>query len=782
LKPKTQTTITKIGNISHCRIVIKGTVQGVGFRPFVYRLAGVHKITGSVLNSSHGVIIEAEGEEREVNAFIHEIKEHPPALSEINDFETTKLPPAGYISFEILKSNPDQSNEVLIPPDVGTCPACAREILDPNDRHYQYPFTNCTNCGPRFTIIEEVPYDRPGTSMKTFGMCNDCTNEYNNPLDRRFHAQPVACPVCGPRIQIKDNKGNLVSDNNNWLDFVWKTLRKGEILALKSLGGFHLVCDARNEEAINTLRLRKARKAKPFAVMCKDMKTVRKFCVVNKDETRFLTSPQAPIVILKKKRYFSLPETLAPGLTTLGVMLPYTPLHMLLFSGLFNILVMTSGNYSELPLVKDNENAIDELRDIADYYLLHNRDIVNRCDDSLIQVIDGGVSFFRRSRGFTPQPIPIMREKDSPVVLGIGGEMKNSFCILKQNQAFMSQYIGEMDTVEGEKNLLDSLSNFQRLIGVEPEIVACDAHPDYASSAIARKISAKNHVEVQHHHAHFASCMAENNINNEECIGIILDGTGYGTDGNIWGFEVFTGNYLGFERIYHLAYVPLPGGERAIRQPWRTSCSYLITCLKSKGKYYAEILFPDQHIDMIEQMTAKGFNSPLSSGCGRLFDAVSAVLGVCHENTYEGQAAIELGEFALRARKSTLKTSYAYTITGDIISPREMLEGIAEDKLAGIPVETISAKFHNTLVNIICDAAGRISACTGLKKVILSGGTWHNEYLFRTAIKALRMAGFQVCFHRHVPTNDGGIALGQAMIAHWKWKNGKIEEDVLKRN
>lgn len=769
---------SKISNISHYRIVIKGTVQGVGFRPFVYRLAGIHKITGSVLNSSHGVIIEAEGEDGKVNAFIHAVKEHPPTLSEINDFKTTRLPPAGFTTFEILKSRPDQANEVLIPPDVGTCTACAREILDPEDRHYQYPFTNCTNCGPRFTIIEEVPYDRPGTSMKTFNMCDDCASEYNNPIDRRFHAQPVACPSCGPRIQIRDKKGILVSDDNNWLELVWEVLREGKILALKSLGGFHLVCDARNEKAINTLRFRKERKAKPFAVMCKDVKTVRKYCIVHKDESRFLTSPQAPIVILKKRERFSLPEALAPGLTSLGVMLPYTPLHLLLFSGHFDILVMTSGNYSELPLVKDNENAIDELYDIADYFLFHNRDIINRCDDSLIQVIDGEVNFFRRSRGYTPQPITVIREKTSPVILGIGGEMKNSFCILKQNQAFISQYIGEIDTVEGERNLFESLSGFQKLIGVKPEIVVCDAHPDYASSAIARKIPAKNHVEVQHHHAHFASCMAENNINNEDAIGIILDGTGYGTDGNIWGFEIFTGNYLAFKRMFHLAYAPLPGGEMAIRQPWRTACSYLITFLRSKAGDYAKKLFPDQNIDIIEQMIAKDFNSPLSCGCGRLFDAISAILGVCQENTYEGQAAIELGEIALKSPEKDLKESYPYAITGDTILPGEILEGIIKDTMNGIFAETVSAKFHNTLVNIICDTTGRTSAHTGLKKVMLSGGTWHNEYLLRATIKTLRMEGFQVCFHRHVPTNDGGIALGQAMIAHWRWKSGKIAEDV----
>jgi hydrogenase maturation protein HypF len=731
----------------------------------------MYNIKGNVLNSSSGVIIEAEGEEGAIKSFINTIKENPPALSEINSFEATELSPAGFTSFEILKSSPDRVREALIPPDMGTCPACAGELFEPGDRHYLYPFTNCTNCGPRFTIIEEIPYDRPKTSMKTFPMCSRCRTEFDNPLDRRFHAQPVACPVCGPGMWITDNKGKQVTGDKNWLDFAWNIIGEGKVIALKSLGGFHLACNANNADAVESLRTRKGRQAKPFAVMCRDMDTVRKYCFINNYEEKLLASSQAPIVILTKREPFGLPENLAPGLNTLGVMLPYTPLHLLLFSGPFDILIMTSGNYSELPLVKNNKNALDELSAIADYFLLHDREIVNRCDDSLIRVIDGEVSFFRRSRGYTPQPISIIRKKTSPVILGIGGEMKNSFCILKQNLAFMSQHIGEIDTFEGEENLFDSLANFQRLIGVKAEVVAYDSHPDYVSSSVARKVPAGRHVEIQHHHAHLASCMAENNLDNENTIGVILDGNGYGLDGNIWGFEIFKGNYLNFERMFHLAYIPLPGGEIAIRRPWRTAFSYLATFLGKEGKEYGREVFANRDIDIVEQMITKGFNSPLACGCGRLFDAVSAILGVCQENTYEGQAAIELGEIALKRSENILKTSYRYTITGDTISPKGMLEGIIEDKLAGVSTETISVKFHNTLVSIIRDTVRRISALTGIKKVMLSGGTWHNEYLFKTTVKTLRMEGFQVCFHRRVPTNDGGIALGQAMIAHWRWKN-----------
>lgn len=759
--------------VTRCRVIIQGTVQGVGFRPFVYNIAKIWGIKGSVSNSSRGVIIDAEGDKNNLERFLNALKVNPPRLARISKFEMVELPPNGYTSFEIIESVPGDEKEALVPGDVATCDDCKRELFDPRDRHYQYPFTNCTNCGPRFTIINKVPYDRPETSMASFAMCSECAREYHNPADRRFHAQPVACPSCGPHVEVVNGKGEKVARGKDWLNFCWDILQSGKILALKGLGGFHLTCDAKNKEALASLRWRKGREAKPFAVMCRDLKAVENYCEVKKEEARLLISQQAPIVILNKKIVCGLPEELAPGLKTLGVMMPYTPLHFLLLNGPFDLLVMTSGNYSNLPLVKDNNRAGVELGGIADYFLIHDRDIVNRCDDSLIRVIDGETHILRRSRGYVPHPVLVPCRKAAPVILGIGGEMKNSFCLLKKNQAFLSQYIGEIDSLEGEENLFASLLNFQRLIGVSPEIVAYDAHPGYRSAQVARQISAQEYVEVQHHHAHLSSCLADNGLEpGNSVIGVILDGTGYGTDGCLWGFEVLTGDYLHFKRCFHLDYVPLPGGEAAIRQPWRSGFSYLFSYLGEEGKKFAEEVFTDKNLDILERMISKGFNSPLTSGCGRLFDAVSAILGICLENTYEGQAAIELGEKVLEPEEDYYFPPYSYEIRKEKILPGKLIAEIMLERKKGIPVEVISTRFHQTMVRIICDTVERISSATGLKNVALSGGVWQNKYLFQVAKKALSSRGYNVLYHRQAPANDGGIALGQAMIAYWKWRQG----------
>ncbi|OPY81998.1 MAG: Carbamoyltransferase HypF [Syntrophorhabdus sp. PtaU1.Bin153] len=766
-------------DIVHRRIVIKGTVQGVGFRPHVYHLATIHGIKGTVLNSSRGVVIEVEASEKSVQVFLQDLAKHPPPLARIDNIDVSELPPASFQTFEILASAPSSEAEALVPPDVAMCRDCRNDIANPKDNHYRYPFTNCTNCGPRFTIIKEIPYDRPKTSMAGFAMCESCRTEYKDPANRRFHAQPVACPTCGPHVVIADRSGSMIADGNTWLTETWHFLAAGNILALKGIGGFHLVCDAKNQTAVETLRARKGRKTKPFALMCRNLDAVKAYCVINKKEAELLTSPEAPIVILAKKTGCPLPEGLAPGLTSLGIMLPYSPLHLLLFNGPFDVLVMTSGNSTGLPLAKDNEDALAELGTIADYFVFHNRDIVNRCDDSLVQVIDGETHFFRRSRGYVPRPFQIQRDHGSPVVLGVGGEMKNTFCLLKGDQAFASPYIGEIDTVEGEENLLESLLRFQSLMGVEPDIVAFDAHPGYASARIAQKIHADAYEEVYHHHAHLAGVMADNNLENKKTIGVILDGTGYGTDGHLWGFEVLLGDYAEFDRLYHLAYVPLPGAEAAIRQPWRTAIAYLRTFLGTKGGEYARMLFADKKIGFVEQMVANRFNSPLSSGCGRLFDAVSAILGVCFENTYEGQAAIELGELVAGMPPESTYEPYEYEIEDHVILPHGILDGIIRDRLHGVPIDIISGRFHQTLVTIICDLAGRSSSQTGLRQIALSGGTWQNTYLFRAAKRALNAQGFEVLYHRHVPANDGGIALGQAMTAHWRWRNRQAGSDFL---
>ncbi len=503
--------------------------------------------------------------------------------------------------------------------------------------------------------------------------------------------------------------------------------------------------------------------------MCRNLETIQKYCIVGEAEKAALLSPAAPIVILERKPGCALPYALAPGLNSVAVMVPYSPLHILLLQGPCDTLVMTSGNRTGLPLTIDNERAFRDLGQVADFFLLHNREIVNRCDDSLLQVVDGETQFLRRSRGYVPHPIHVTPKQPSPVVLGIGGEMKNSFCLLRGDEAFMSQYIGEIGNLEGEENLRMSLLGFQRLIGAEPEIVAFDAHPEYSSAAVARSIPARCHVPVQHHHAHFASCLAENGFDGNEAIGVILDGTGYGTDGSLWGFEVLSGGYADFTREYHLAYVPLPGGEKAIREPWRTACAYLVQILGEEGKDQAQALFPDRPVDAVVRMAAQGFNSPLSSGCGRLFDAVSALLGICLDCTYEGQAAIELGEWGRKAEEE--HRPYPYRIEAGLLIPDEIILAILADLADKTPVPAIAHRFLHTIACAVCDLVERVSAMTGVRTVALSGGTWQNPTLFQTARRMLLEQGFQVLYHRLVPANDGGIALGQAMVAHHKCKD-----------
>ncbi len=759
--------------IARYHLTMTGTVQGVGFRPFVYGLAKDLALKGSVRNTAGGVIIDIEGPEVNLNSFVKNLLEQPPTLSHISGHTIDRLPCAGYTTFEILESSAAIETNCGVPPDMATCPDCTQDILAKGNRHYQYPFTNCTHCGPRFTITKEIPYDRITTSMAAFTMCESCAKEYHDPLDRRFHAQPVACPGCGPTVYVTDSEGRRI-DNGNWTEICWGALGEGKLVALKGIGGFHLACDAKNGQAIDTLRLRKGRDAKPFAVMCRDLETIREYCLVSKEEEALITSSQAPIVILQKKPGNSLPDVLAPGIGTLGVMVPYSPLHLILFNGPFSILVMTSGNYSNLPLAKDNDAALAELAGIADYFLLHNREIVNRCDDSLIRLVNGEQQFLRRSRGYVPTPISVPAKDAGPVILGVGGEMKNNFCLLKKDQAFMSQYIGEIGALEGERNLLDSLQSFERLIGVKPEIAAYDMHPGYVSAQVALQVPASAYVPVQHHHAHLAACMAENMLENEDVIGVILDGTGYGTDGCLWGFEFLTGNYTDFERRLHLSYVPLPGGEAAVREPWRMAYSFLSTFLGEQGRKYGRLLLPGQDLDTIDRMISAGINTPLASSCGRLFDAVSALLGICSVNTYEGQAAIELGEYAVIGEHSQLLTPYPFDIDQGLILPGRLLDGIVKDKLSGLSPRFISTRFHLTMAEIVREGALYVRASTGIWKVVLSGGTWQNTVLFGEAKNLLTGSGFEVYYHRQVPTNDGGIALGQALIAHWKFVKGRL--------
>ncbi|MHB8158134.1 MAG: carbamoyltransferase HypF [Desulfocucumaceae bacterium] len=755
------------GAILSSSLVVTGTVQGVGFRPFVYMLAQKHGLKGSVGNTGRGVEIIVEGSPGAVEGFIVELKESPPPLARIAGVKICSRPVLGYSAFSINKSTGEAGGDYTVPPDIALCEDCSVEIADPSDRRYGYPFTNCTNCGPRYTIVKDLPYDRHSTSMCEFEMCEKCASEYKSPTDRRFHAQPVACPECGPEIRLTDSAG---VDRPGWLAGANRLLMAGKILAIKGLGGFHLACDARRGDVLAELRRRKNRPAKPFAIMCSDLDTIERYCLVGKAEREMLMSPAAPIVILRRKLSCSLPEALAPGMSSLGVMLPYTPMHRLLLSGGLDTLVMTSGNATGLPLEKDNEGALLRLSGIADFFILHNRKIVNRCDDSVAAAAGGEKFLMRRSRGYVPGPVEVPASENSPVVLAVGSEMKNTFCILKGGLAYLGPHLGEIDLLEGQDNFFNTLEGFQRMINASPSVVAYDLHPQYYSSRIGREMPAVLKIAVQHHHAHMASCMAENGLEGE-AVGVILDGTGYGEDGASWGFEILKGGYSGFKRLFHQAYVPLPGGDRAIRLPWITAAAYLISMLGSPGEKAARELFGfyGEEYLFVEKMIRSGFNCPTHGGCGRLFDAVAAITGICLANTYEGEAAIRLGEMVrekVDSGSGDLESPpYPFSIEENIINPGPALEKMVADRRSGLPARHIAYGFHRSLVKAIIDvlelAAGRGEG----KRVVLSGGCWQNSFLLVKTVKALEERGFEVYRHRLVPSNDGGISLGQSVVA-----------------
>jgi hydrogenase maturation protein HypF len=757
-------------------IQIKGIVQGVGFRPYIYKKALSYSLKGRVMNAGSGVLIDVEGTAGQLDRFLEEITSSPPPLARITKIIVEDKEDVGFDKFEIITSQHSEEKEALVPPDVALCKDCKDDMFNAQSRYFQYPFTNCTNCGPRFTIVKDIPYDRSKTTMEHFTMCPQCRVEYADPFNRRFHAQPVACPNCGPQVKLVDNLGQEVKlATGDVFSAFRKLIKQGHIVALKGLGGFHLACNGVDYQAINKLRDRKKRPAKPFAVMARDVRSIRKICSLSKQEEDVLTGPVAPIVILTKTG--NVPANLAPGMTTLGVMVPYTPLHFLLFDDELELLVMTSGNISNLPLVKDNQEAFKDLPKVADYFLIHDREIFNRCDDSLVRVVNGEATYWRRSRGAVPQAIevPVDVSDKRMAVLGSGSEMKNTFCLVKGNLAYMSQHVGELDCLEGMENYRVSLDNFTKLIDVNPFLLGFDYHPGYHITRLAQELPLAIKIPVQHHHAHMAACMAEHNLD-EQVIGVILDGTGYGLDGKLWGFEFISGNYEDFYRHGHLQYVPLPGGERAIKNPWLMATAYLANNF-SNGLEIAKEFFPGKEgeINLANKLIAQGLNSPLSSGCGRLYDAVSALLGVCMVNTYEGQAAIELGELAA----SDVRDAYAYELkvtlseqgaNDFVLMPRLMLRQIIEDVKKGVPKQEIVTKFHNTVIKMVLTGVEEAAAHTGLAKVILSGGTWQNIYLLQEATRILQEKNFQVYSHRLVPANDGGLALGQAMIAYRRWK------------
>ena len=753
-------------------ISVRGIVQGVGFRPFVYGLAIKYNLKGWVCNTSEDVKIEVEGEAAAIEQFEMELQTKAPPLAHIEGVTINYHPPLGYKSFEIRHSQALEGKYQLISPDVATCQPCLSELLDPEDRRYRYPFTNCTNCGPRFTIIEDMPYDRPKTTMHSFQMCPQCQAEYDNPLDRRFHAQPNACPKCGPEVELVDNQGNRVTESNP-IAAASQFLKEGKIVAIKGLGGFLLASDATNDKVVRKLRQRKKRSSKPFAIMVTDIAEAKRHCYVSPQEEKLLTSPQSPIVLMRWKEDSSVSQEVAPNLEYLGIMLPYTPLHHVLLRDTGLPLVMTSGNLSEEPIAKDNDEALRRLSQIADYFLIHNRDIYSRYDDSVAIVERDTSQLMRRARSYAPYPLHLTFEARQ--VLACGAEEKNTFCLTKDNYAFLSQHIGDMENMETLEHFDSTISLYQRLFRIEPEIIAHDLHPDYLATKYAQELGefGIKLVPVQHHHAHIASCMADNGLD-APVIGVAFDGTGMGADGNIWGGEFLIADCRNFSRVGHLEYLPLPGGDAAIKRPCRTAISYILTLL-GENTLNQELPLAREvneiEIETIKRQIERKINSPLTSSMGRLFDAISALLGIRSEIDYEGQAAIELEMAAHEKDYANAQENYSYHIVEDkgirIVQLRDLLSAVIEDLHQGIPKGRISVKFHNTMAQMTNEMCHLIANETGISQVALSGGVFQNRLLSTKTVELLESSGFQVFTHKQVPCNDGGISLGQAVIANF---------------
>ena len=747
-------------------IQVAGIVQGVGFRPYVHRLATDRNLGGNISNTPAGVTIEIQGPPDLVEDFVSRLPEEAPALAQITNVLVREMACKPDRCFEILPSHTGEHASALISPDVAVCDDCLRELFDPQDRRYLYPFINCTNCGPRFTIVREVPYDRPRTSMSAFPMCDKCRTEYEDPQNRRFHAQPNACWECGPQLELWNALG-LPMNALDPIEAAVERLRAGEILAVKGLGGFHFAVDATNSAAVERLRQRKRRVEKPFAVMVSDLEAAGRFCEIDSDARSLLSSRQRPIVLLPKAKGTAISETVAPNQRDLGLFLPYTPLHHLLFAaGEFTALVMTSGNLSEEPIAIDNREAVDRLGSIADFFLVHDREILLRCDDSVVRASAGRPRQIRRSRGYVPAPVRL--HKELPQILAVGGELKNTICLTRRNLAFLSQHIGDLENIESFDFFRDAVTYLSRILEIEPEVIAHDLHPDYLSTKWALTQKGVRLIGVQHHHAHVAACMAENRIDGR-VIGLALDGTGYGTDGQIWGGEALIAGYASFERAAHFAYAPLPGGAAAIREPWRMAVSYLA---QTFGEDFLDLDIPFVRelergkAELILRMMAQRVNSPLTSSCGRLFDAVAALIGIRREVSYEAQAAIEL---EMAARSSSETDAYPFTIHRQDgrwqIDPSPLFGAIVEDLRRKVRTETISRRFHNGLVETLVRLACMLRQESSINRICLSGGTFNNLLVFEHLIRKLESRGFEVFTHSEVPTGDGGLSLGQALVA-----------------
>jgi hydrogenase maturation protein HypF len=742
------------------RIRVEGVVQGVGFRPFVHALATRYGLGGLVGNDTAGVFIEIEGAQADVRAFRTALDREAPPLAVIERVTADVVPPRGDTEFVIAPSAPGGERQTLIAPDSATCGDCLRELFDPRDRRYRYPFVNCTNCGPRFTIIQDVPYDRPMTTMAGFAMCPDCAREYHDPADRRFHAQPVCCPVCGPTLSLTASEGSPVVGDP--LSTTAELLRDESVLAIKGLGGYHLAADAASETAVAALRARKHRADKPFALMVPDLAAARRLGVVDPASERLLTGAARPIVMLRRRDEAAIADSVAPGNHFLGVMLPYTPLHHLLLREFGRPLVLTSGNVSDEPIAYADAEATDRLAPIADAFLAHDRPIHIRTDDSVTRVWRGREYPIRRSRGYVPRPLPLPWRFRRPV-LACGAELKNTFCLGKDHRAFVSHHIGDLENYETYRSFTEGITHFRRLFDVDPSLVAHDLHPEYLSTKYARELDGVELLGVQHHHAHIASCLADNGEAGP-VIGVAFDGLGLGSDGTIWGGEFLVADLTGFTRHGHLAAVPMPGGTAAIKQPWRMAAAHLDAAFDREVPETAVLRRNAQRWDSVLAVARAGVNSPLTSSAGRLFDAVAAIAGVRDAINYEGQAAVELEQLADRAETR----AYPVSLSGAgpfVVQGGDLIRAVVSDLARDTPVSTVAARFHHGVAGAIAAGADRVRQETGLDTVALSGGVFQNLLLLDSTVDLLGAAGFRVLTHHRVPTNDGGLSLGQAAVA-----------------
>ena len=743
-------------------IYIQGIVQGVGFRPFIYQKACQFKLKGFVSNTSKGVRICIDGESEMIRKFIDSIQNDIPKHACIQSIEDTPCHSSGKDNFEIIESDHSASQSVSIPPDIATCHDCLDEMKNPQNRRYQYPFINCTHCGPRFTIIDKLPFDRTNTSMATFNLCDACYREYTNPDDRRFHAQAIACSKCGPSLQLFDKYHQIQTTNP--VQTAIQLLKQGKILAIKGLGGFHLSVDACNSEAILKMRQHKHRPDKPFAIMSADIKRIRQYAKLEDTAMKSLLSPQCPIVILEQKHPNGLSKHIS-GKQTVGVMLPYTPVHHLLTDD-FLALIMTSGNLSNQPIVSSNKAAMEKL-DFADAFLMHDRRICNPCDDSIVRVMNQQSKIIRRSRGFVPAPIYL--KQNLPKVLALGAHLKNTICLVHNKDAYLSQHLGDLTNVGTIQWMNKTIDQMTQLTGIYPDCIACDMHPGYQSTKIAKTMGLPI-IAVQHHHAHIASCMAENGIN-EPVIGIVLDGTGYGEDKTIWGGEVFICENYSYRRVAHLETVPMPAGESSIIYPWKMALSWLVKTYDDKALDIFHHIHKkiDYHsAKIVKQAIDQHIHTPLTSSMGRLFDAVSSLINGCVSITYEGQAAIELENIACDTDKSY---HYHFSHKGNtIIHIQPMIKEIIQDILATIDPSVISGKFHTTLICMFTECCKYLQSVVSCKHVVLSGGVFQNKRLFSGLTTNLQNNGFLVSTHSKIPCNDGGISLGQAFVGGLKFK------------